>query len=323
VRWAVLLVASLMAIAARPAAGLEKLRIAYPSVSVTLTPLWIAKDLGFFRAEGLEVETTFISGATPTVQALLAGDIQAGVGVGAPPVVTAILQGGDLTIAAVPGNRLDNVLVSRTPVRTPAELAGKRFGISARGAPAEVVTRIALQRLGVDPDRVVMVAVGGGPQRRAAMSAGLIDATVLSSAEFVQEQGQVHLVLDLAKAGLDFPYQTLVVTKQFATQNRPLVLGMIRALVKALRFMRANREESVRIAAQWTKTADLDRIQRQWQHIAFDLWQEIPRPSESGFRLVVETLGDRHPRLATLRLSDVFDASFVEELERSGFFANR
>src|SRR5262249_47218293 len=141
--------------------------------------------------------------------------------------------------------------------------------------------------------------------------------------ELAQVQDAVHIVLDLAKADLDFPYQTLVVTKQFAAQRRPLVLGMIRALVMAVRFMRANREESVRIAARGTKIADLERIQRQWHHVAFALWQEVPRPSEPGFRLVVETLTNRHPRLATLRLGDVFDASFVEELERSGFFANK
>jgi NitT/TauT family transport system substrate-binding protein len=319
----VLLVASLIATAARPAESLEKLRIGHPVVTVTLTPLWIAKDQGFFRAEGLDVETTFISGATSVVQAVLAGDIRAGISVGASPVVTAILQGADLTIPAVMGNRLENVLVSRTPVKTPAELVGKRFGISTRGAPAEAATRIALRRLGVDPDRVVMVAVGGMPQRSAAMSAGLIDATVLSQAEFLQVQDQVHLILDLAKANLDFPYQTLVVTKQFATEKRPLVLGLIRALVKAVRFMRTNREESVQIAARWTRIADLDRIERQWRHVAFDLWQEIPRPSESGFRLMVESLVDRHPKAATLKLGDVFDASFVEELERSGFFASK
>jgi len=156
-----------------------------------------------------------------------------------------------------------------------------------------------------------------------ALSAGVIDFTVLSSSELLQAPDPVHIVLDLAKVGLDFPSQTLVVTKQFAAQRRPLVLGMIRALVKAVRYMRTNREESVRIAARRTKIDDLERIQRQWHHVAFDLWQEVPRPSEPGFRLVVETLTDRHPRLATLRPSDVFDASFVEELERSGFFANR
>jgi hypothetical protein len=38
---------------------------------------------------------------------------------------------------------------------------------------------------------------------------------------------------------------------------------------------------------------------------------------------VVDDLVVRNPRVAALRLSDVFDASFVEELERSGFFGNK
>ena len=326
VRLVALLLACLTATAARHAEGAEKLRIVYPVASVIMTPAWIAKDLGFFREEGLDVEMVFVSGATAAVQALLAGDFQAGISIGAPPIVAAIIQGADLTVPAVPGNRLDYVLVSRIPVKAPEELAGKRFGISAYGSPSELVTRIALRKLGVDPNRAVMLAVGGTSSLRiAALSAGHIDASVLTLAELLQVQDRVqfHVVLDLARLDIDYPYNTLVVTKQFATQKRPVVLGMIRALVRGVRFMRANREESVRVAAHWTKTADIEGLRGQWRHVAFNLWQEIPRASESGFQFVVDGLVDRHPRAATLRLSDVFDVSFVEELERSGFFGNK
>jgi NitT/TauT family transport system substrate-binding protein len=322
---AALLVALLMASAARPGESAEKLRAAYPVVNIAMTPAWIAKDLGFFREEGLDVEMVYISGATAAVQALLAGDIQAGIAVGIPPVVTAILQGADLIVPAVSGNRLNSVLVSRTPVRAPEELAGKRFGITTRGSPAELVTRIALRQLGIDPARVLMVPVGDQSLRITALSAGHIDATVLTWHELnqVQDQRQFHVLLDLAKAEVDFPYHNLVVTRQLASQKRPVVLGMIRALVKAVRFMRANREESVRVAARWIRTTETDRLQGQWRLIAFDEWQDIPRPSESGFRFVIDGLVDRYPKAATLKLSDVFDASFVEELERAGFFANK
>src|SRR5262249_10869695 len=153
------------------------------------------------------------------------------------------------TVPAVTGNRLNSVLVSRTPVGAPAELAGKRFGISSRGSPPELLTRIALRKLGVDPDRVLMIPVGLQPQRIAALSAGHIDATILTWHELQQvpDRRQFHVVLDLAKVEVDFPFANLVVTKEFATQKRSSVLGLIKALVKAVRFMRGNPEESVRI----------------------------------------------------------------------------
>ena len=114
-----LLLACLTAAAPRHATSAEKVRIAYPVPSMAMIPAWIAKDLGFFRDEGLDVEMPFISSATAVVQALLAGEVQAGVSVGAPPIVAAIAQGAELTIPAVPGNRMDYVLVSRAPVRAP------------------------------------------------------------------------------------------------------------------------------------------------------------------------------------------------------------
>src|SRR5262249_14859316 len=188
-----LLLACLTAITPRHAKSAEKVRIAYPVVTVAMIPAWIATDLGFFRDEGLDVEMPFISSATAVVQALLAGEVQAGVYVGAPPIVAAVAQGAELTIPAVPGNRMDYVLVSRAPVRAPHELTGKRFGINARGSSSELGTRLALQKLGLDPDRALMVVIGGSTSLRiAALSAGHIDASVLGMADLLHAQDQVQ-----------------------------------------------------------------------------------------------------------------------------------
>ena len=70
-----------------PSAGsAEQLKIAIPALASELAPYWIAVDRGFFKAEGLEVELPLITGNTRGVQALLAGEVQGGIGGAASPV---------------------------------------------------------------------------------------------------------------------------------------------------------------------------------------------------------------------------------------------
>lgn len=319
-----LILVCLIPLTAEAAEKLEKVRIAYPSVTMSIAPAWIAKEAGFFREEGLDVEMPYISSGTTIVQALLGGDVHAGVNIGPPPVITAIARGAGLTMIAITGNRLDYVLVSRQPIRDPSELAGKRFAVSSLGAISEVVTRLALEKLGVNPNSVTMLAVGGSPLRIGALAKGHVDVAILSLSEIPgTEDLGFYTVLDLAKSDIEYPYNALVVSKRFAAEKKSANLGMIRGIVKGLRFMRDNRDESVKIASRWLKTQDTDILRRQWQIVAFTIWQEVPYPTEAGFGLLIKGLVGRSPEVAKLRMADVYDTSFLDELSRTGFFKTK
>ena len=126
------------------------MRIAIPSIVIDFAPLWIARDKGFFRDERLDAEVTYIQGNIRGVQALIAGEVQFGIAGSAGPI-GARAAGEDAVIVAVPMNRLDYTFVARQPVKSAADLAGKKIGIGAVGGSDEVATRIALRQLGVDP----------------------------------------------------------------------------------------------------------------------------------------------------------------------------
>ena len=151
------------------------MRIAIPSIVIDFAPLWIARDKGIFREEGIEVEITYIQGNIRGVQSLLAGEVQAGIAGSAGPI-GARAAGEDAVIVAVPMNRLDYTFVARQPVKSPGDLAGKKIGIGAVGGSDEVATRIALRQLGVDPAQVTMLVIGGSAERLAALRVGSVDA---------------------------------------------------------------------------------------------------------------------------------------------------
>ena len=83
----------------RPLWAAERLTIATSALNMLTTPLWLAKDKGFFLKYGLDAETIYIPSGTMALQALLSGDIKVAMAAGS-PVVNANLQGAPIRIIA-------------------------------------------------------------------------------------------------------------------------------------------------------------------------------------------------------------------------------
>ncbi|HEY1267166.1 MAG TPA: ABC transporter substrate-binding protein [Candidatus Binatia bacterium] len=304
---------------ARSAEPLENVTVSFPTLTLSMAPWWIARDAGIFASEGINAEIAFIRGSGTTVQALVGGSIQAGYA-GAPPVAAAIASGAKLVIVAAPVNRMDYVLVTRQPVKA-HELKGKRFAIGRLGDSNEIATRVALERMGVDPGTVKLVAIGGSPDRIAALRSNSVDAAILSGTEFLGTgSSEFHMLFDVAQAGIEYPFDTIFVTRRYLAEKRKTVLSTLKAFVRAVRFLRTEKQQSLKIASRWLRNPDPAVLERQWKHVAFNLYQENPYPTDPAFRLAFKGMAQINPKVGELSTSDVVDTSLLDELERSGYF---
>ena len=303
----------------RGAEPFKKMRVAIPSIVIDFAPLWIARDKGFFRDERLEVEVTYIQGNIRVVQSLIAGEVQAGIAGSAGPI-SSRAAGEDTVIVAVPMNRLDYTFASRQPVTKASDLTGKRVGIGAVGGSDEVATRIALEQLGVNPATVTMIQVGGSAERLAALRAGSVDAATVGGGTFVGAGAGLYKALDLTELGVEFPFTAIFTTKKFASANREAVLGLIRGYMRGVRFFQQNKEESIAITARNLRNPNRALLERQWQYVKDHVFEKVPLPTEKGFKLVFDMMAPRNPKVAALKMEDVFDGSFIKELTDKGFF---
>ena len=297
----------------------KKMRIAIPSIVIDFAPVWIARDKGFFRDERLDAEVTYIQGNIRGVQALIAGEVQFGIAGSAGPI-GARAAGEDAVIVAVPMNRLDYTFVARQPVKSAADLAGKKIGIGAVGGSDEVATRIALRQLGVDPAQVTTLVTGGSAERLAALRAGSVDAATVGGATFIGGGAGLYKVLDLLDLGVEFPFTAIFTTRRFAAANRDAVMGLIRGYMLGVRFFQQNKEEALAITARNLRTSNRELLERQWRYVKDHVFEKVPLPTEKGFKVVFDMLAPRNPKVAALRMEDVFDGSFVKELVDKGFF---
>lgn len=314
-----ILLCALPPAAVQSAEPLKKMRIAIPSIVIDFAPLWIAREKGIFREEGIDVELTYIQGNVRVVQAMIAGEVQAGIAGSAGPI-SARGAGEDAVIVAVPMNRLDYAFVSRQPVTKPGDLSGKRVGIGAVGGSDEVATRIALEQLKVNPASVTMLQVGGSAERLAALRTGSVDAATVGGATFIGGGAGLHKLLDLTELGVEFPFTAIFTTKSFAAANRDSVLALIRGYMRGVRFFQQNKDEAVSVTARNLRSKNRELLERQWQYAKDHMFEKVPAPSEKSFKLIFELMAPRNPKLAGLRMDDVTDASFVRELADKGFF---
>lgn len=304
---------------AQSAEPLRKFRIAIPSVVIDFAPLWIAREKGIFKEEKLDVEVTFIQGNIRGVQSLIAGEVQAGISGMAGPI-SAKAAGEDVIVVGVPMNRLDYTFVSRQPIKRAADLQGKKIGIGSIGGSDEVATRIALEHLGADPNSVTRVQVGGSAERLAALRAGSVDAANIGGATFIGGGAGLHKVVDLLELGVEFPFTAIFTTKKFAAANRESVLGLLRSYMRGVRFFQQNKEESLAITARNLRVTNRELLERQWSYVKDHVYEKVPLPTEKGFKLIFDLMSPRNPKVAAMRMDDVFDGSYVKELVDKGFF---
>ena len=160
----ILIVVALIFLAATAARAADQVMTAYQSVTIgSSTPLWIAKDAGFFERQGLDVKIVFVEGSPRTMQTLIAGEAQIVESTG-PAVLNARAAGSSVVIVAGYVNVMPYYLIVDNSINSPAELKGKVGANHMPGTAADTVIRIGLKALGLDPDRDVSLRpIGNTP----------------------------------------------------------------------------------------------------------------------------------------------------------------
>ena len=149
----------------------DPIRIAYSSVNPHALLVSLAEKRGLFSKYGLASVVVYIPGGSTVVQTMVSGDVDLGQLTGAPGVA-ANLRGADIIYIAMTDDTMGYQVATRGDIKSPAELRGKRFGISRFASSSDFGTRTLLKRLGVDPKDVTILQIGNETERLAALKSG-------------------------------------------------------------------------------------------------------------------------------------------------------
>lgn len=289
----------------------ETVRIAYPSRGVTVLPLRIAQVQGFFQQERLEAELIQMR-AGITVAALITGDIDYGAPLDS--IVRASARGQPLKAVVSFVNRPMHYLVSKPQIRTVEELRGKTLALNSSGSSEQLTSTAILKSHGIDPDNkeVQIIFLGDSPVRLEALKRGIVDATMVLIPHVILASNAGFKVLGHAGSFMELSTPGLGTTERILKDKPDQVKRVVRAVVKAILFMRKNKQESVRIMMSWL-ALDRDVAEKSYD-MALDSFSEDGSPSQKGLATSIRLEKERAGIKAEVPLAKVFDPSILQEV---------
>ena len=299
------------------AAAAEKLRAAFPSLATALSPSWIASEKGFWRKYGLDVELIYLDGGTRSVSALIGGSVQLVFGSDA-LVTIGNLQGAHLTRLGVTTNTLGYAIVTPAAIKTIGDLRGKTLGITLGRDAAYVRLVKILNDNGVDPKAdVKLLPLGGGPMGRlSALQSGVIQGTMLTPpTDLAAVQAGMKVLLRVDVPSIAGGINT---TAAFVQKNRGLMVNLLKGYIEAIRYLKENKEESLKVFAKYLRNSDTKKLSYLYDEIAGRAERDL-RPQPESVRFLLDLVGQDYPQALRLSEKDHWDLSLIDEIERSGF----
>jgi len=255
-------IASILVFAVAPAClsaqvpNLETLRVSFASFGVIYYPHFVAKELGYYRDEGLDVEVIAMPGGLAT-QALVAGDLHFSTSSGSS--LNASLRGIRLKVVYVNLDRpLYKILSWRDDIRKVPDLRGKGIGIASRGDTMEGAANLMLRKYNLDPVRdVIWIALGTGG-RVTSLAAKAVDSAVLGFADSLRMQTRgfpVHEVVNIGKE-IKMLYTGLAAAEETLVKRPDLLRRFLRATVKGREFVKRNKAQTLALGKKYDKAPD-------------------------------------------------------------------
>ncbi|MBI4522762.1 MAG: ABC transporter substrate-binding protein [Deltaproteobacteria bacterium] len=293
----------------------ENLIVGYQSLSLNQSALWVAKDKGIFEKYGQDVQLVFLRSGTSATQALIAGDVHIS-NIGGPPFVHAVSRGASLVMVASVANRLQFQFYG-APGVTPKTLKGGRVAIGAFGGGADLASKIAVKKLGLDVNRdVAFMQLGTTSLRFLALRSGQVQAAaILPPDTFLAKKEKLPLLLDLAESDVEFLSTGLVTSRAFIKARRQTVMNFVKAYIEGLAFLTKQKNESLRILLKYLRTSDVESMSDAYDYVVGKTMPRKPYPGLPAVKAVFDALGLRAPEDS----GSFLEGGLVAELDNSGF----
>jgi NitT/TauT family transport system substrate-binding protein len=187
----------------------------YTAHVVSMTPMWIAKETGFFKKHGADVRLVFIGSGPLGTTSILAGEVDIGIIGGFAPLRAFLGGAKNLVIIGQSKTYMVGSIVGKKEIASVQDLKGKRLGIDRIGSNPDMYTQASLARFQIDPLRdLSYLQLGSTSQGIPALKSGAIDAFTTSSPYdlFAQRLGY-KVILDITELKIPFAATVLISTR--------------------------------------------------------------------------------------------------------------
>ncbi len=298
---------------------LTKVVVGYGSTDGGVAVLGFAKDTRLFEKHGLDVVLVGMGTGSVSLRALIAKelDISSLSGSG---LVQAALQGADTVLIAALINGFVFKIFAASEISTPAQLKGKKLGVSRYGATSDFAVRLALKKWGLNPDRDVnILQIGTTQETVRAMQAKMLDAGVTSgTSSLIARKAGFRELGDLANLGLDYPTSAIGTTKSYLQKNEAVVKEFMLAYIEAIHDFKRNKEAALAVLKKFTRNDDREVLEDTYSDVA-SKYLALPIPTIEGIRTILTELSGTVPAAKNADPEQFVSTKIAREIEASGF----
>lgn len=307
--------------ASDPVGVLEKtdLVLAYPQASGVFTPIFVASEAGLFKKYGLNVKLQQLNPQL-SVQAVVSGS--ADVSVAAGDLVNASIQGAKIKLVGSSMSQLVFQLWAAKEITSIQQLKGKTLAGTTPRSVLEIATREALKRQGLNFETdYKLIYMQSVPAILTAISTGKAAAGALSAPTTLKaKDAGLNMLVDIAKAnvaGLPLAYGF---TEKFIKENPNTISAFLKGVAEGVARTKNDPATAKQAIGKFTKTDDAKVIDDTYDFYApYWITNLALRPEQlqTWFSYLDEK---EYSQAAKANPKDYYDNSFVEALEKSGFF---
>jgi NitT/TauT family transport system substrate-binding protein len=292
-------------------AQLKKVRLAIPTVDIVTLPLKMAQAKGFYQKEGLDVEIILIAGALG-VRAVLGNSVEFSTASGS--ILAAAARGVPVKLVSVITAKPTFDLISEPHIQNFQQLKGKQIGISTRGGTFEHITRLILERNGLNPDKdVTILALGRQDDLHLALKTGRISAAIYSPPRSLMLYREGFHKLAVSGDYLPhYPIGGIGVTDDLIKKRRADIQAFVAATLRGMDYYRQNRSESIKFIAAELKMSDPSLAGQMFDWHRTVLADE-GRPSQTWINGVLDFTQKSLELSTPIAADQVFDFSFVDK----------
>ena len=302
------LVVFLFFVAAGHSAELKKITLGYSTVGPAGTGLWMAKEIGAFEKYGIDADLIFISSGPVVVQALIGGDLQAGLAA-TNAVIAAVLGGAPLVSVMSLVNRPYYRLWVQPEITRLEELRGKTLGVSRFGSVTDNLTRILLRKKGLD-GAVNVRQMGGTTEMAAAFQRRQIAGAVTSN---LRVDAPMRMLVDLDEMDIQYSNVVIAVSRDFHRRSPETLEGIVRAYIEGVAAAHYQKERTLKVIAKYARLKD-PRMMEEFYKDADKFLDRVPRVEPEAIAPIVEFMGKK-----PIPLEAIADNSVIDRLVREGF----
>lgn len=235
-----------------------------PVVRVVLVPaegdadMYYAKDGGFFKDAGLDVQLETIAAGQNIVVAVAGRSYDVGVSTTVAVALARqrgvpirVISGGNLHLTGAPTDML--MVAHGSPLRTARDLDGKTIGVTGLGNVPYLATQTWLRKNGADPATIKFVEIPY-PAMTAALAAGRIDAAMMAEPYVTLSKPNARAFANAYDAiSTRFMVSEWFASEAWLAEHPDVARRFIAALHQAHDWANAHPKETGEILVRYTK----------------------------------------------------------------------